>query len=125
GNAAILRSMLETLIPGASASSAAASRHALLDREDLPVRVRLNTLAVRAEQTGSGDVRVTYARDGSLYAVSARHAIMAGGGYVTRRIVPGLAPSQQAALGSFCYAPVVLINVALRNCRAVDQVPLG
>ena len=46
---------------------------------------------------------------------------MAGGGYITKHVVRDLPPEQYAAFNRFQYAPVLWINVALNNSRAIDK----
>src|SRR5206468_875805 len=87
GNASIARLLVRRLIPdaipGSSATDVITARanYAKLDDESSPVRVRLNSTAVRVRHVGessnSKQVEITYSRFGKLYTVRAPHAVLA------------------------------------------------
>jgi spermidine dehydrogenase len=84
-------------------------------------RIRLGSTVVRVEHEGppqsSEFVRITYTRDGKVYRLKARAAVMAGGSWTTKHIVIDLPSEQRAAYAQFFRSPCMLVNVALRNWR--------
>lgn len=92
-----------------------------LDRADRDTRIRLGATAVRVEHEGAAAsaerVRVAYVRDGRLASVRARAVLMAGGGWINRRVVRDLPPALHEAYASFSHGPVLVVNVALRHWR--------
>jgi spermidine dehydrogenase len=132
GNSGFLRHLLKNLIPGSiqgGVSSAEIVNGGIdagrLDEKDSAVRIRLGATAVRVEHEGEPDnsnsVRVTFLRNGKLYRTRARSVIMAGGGYVTQHVVRNLPAEKFEAYGKFKYVPVLWVNVALNNSRALDE----
>ena len=136
GNSGFLRYLMKHLIPdsipgGRSANEIIQNEAnlAALDRDENPVRVRLGASVVRVEHEGSPKssevVRVTYLQGGKLYRVRARGVIMAGGGYITQHVVRDLPPEKHEAYRKFRYAPILQINLALHNSRALDKAGLN
>jgi spermidine dehydrogenase len=132
GNSGFLRHLLKNLIPDAIGGGAGTSdiinepiNVSALDRTNSPVRVRLGSTAVRVEHDGPSQnaaaVRVTYSRQGKLHRLRAHHVIMAGGGYMTQHVVRDLPPEKAEAYSRFRYVPVLWVNVALNNSRALDR----
>jgi spermidine dehydrogenase len=94
--------------------------YARLDTSASLVRLRLNSTAVRVRNTGSGaDARVEtyYLRDGRMHGARSRHVVLANYNMMIPYMVPELAPRQRDALAAGVKAPLVYINVALRNWR--------
>lgn len=132
GNAAILRTMLARMIPGAVGGDGSIAANASgpidftkLDRPGAPVRIRLGSTAIDVRHEGdpasAEHVLVTYARDGKLHRVRAKSVVMASGGWVNRNIVSDLSADHAAAYREFHYGPVMTANVALRNWRFLDK----
>lgn len=132
GNSGFLRHLLKRLIPEAITGRTSTPEIingsinvAALDRNGSAVRIRLGSTAVRVEHDGppqtAGSVRVIYSRQGKLQRVRARHAIMAGGGYMTQHVVRDLPVAKAEAYSKFRYCPVLWVNVALNNSRALDR----
>lgn len=131
GNSGFLRHLVKHLIPDAIGGTSTDEivhgpvRLAALDRTQSPIRIRLGATAVRVEHEGTPDearlVRVTYVRGGKLYRLRARGVIMASGGYITQHVVRDLPPEKREAYRKFRYAPILQINVALTNSRALDK----
>lgn len=126
GNSGFLRYLLKGLIPGAIPGQDiinAPINAAALDQRNHPVRIRTGATVVRVEHEGRPDeakhVRVTYARGGKLFSLRARGVVMAGGGFITQHIVRDLPPKKREAYRLFKYAPILQINVALNNSRAL------
>ena len=92
---------------------------AALDQPGQRTRIRLRSTAVRvehnAEPNKSEFVWITYSRDGKLYRLKARSAVMAGGGWMTKHVVRDLDADRREAYSHFLYAPYLVANVAVRN----------
>ncbi len=133
GNSGLARHLVKALIPNAFESNSsedgvlsAPLRKDNLDRVENSTRLRLNCSAVRVEHDSSASqVLVTVRTDGRHLRLRARTAIMACGGFVTRRIVADLPKSHSDAFNRFIYSPVLWANVALHNSRALDKAGLS
>jgi spermidine dehydrogenase len=60
---------------------------------------------------------VTYVNHGRLYRVKAKTVVMAGGGWITKRVVRDLDETRRASSDQFNYSPYMVANVAVRNWR--------
>jgi len=120
---ALLRGVLPQSLPGKDFSTLmyAPVNFAALDRDDQPVRIRLNATAVRiehlTERTSREALAVTYERGGSLFKAEARTVVMASGGWVNKHILTDMPADLRAAYDQFSYAPALIVNVALRQWR--------
>lgn len=128
GNAGIGRQMVKTLIPQAIAGPRtleAVCRNkinfAALDRPGQPARIRLNSTVVWVEHEGnpatSNFVNIAYTRDGNVYRLKARSAVMAGGCWTSKLVVRDLPSLQRQAYDQFYRSPCMMANVAVRNWR--------
>jgi len=120
----IVKTLLPAAIPGPRTLAAVCRGRVNLDALDQPGefrRIRLGSTVVRVEHEGppqsSEFVRITYTRDGKVYRLKARAAVMAGGSWTTKHIVIDLPSEQRAAYAQFFRSPCMLVNVALRNWR--------
>jgi len=131
GNAAIIRRMVARTIPGSiagdgslKATTTGAVDFTRLDQHGAPVRIRLESTAVKVRHDGdpasAGSVIVTYAKDGKLHNVRARAVVLGSGGWVNRRIVADLPAAHAQAYAQFRYGPVLTANVAVRHWRYFD-----
>ncbi|MEJ5999418.1 FAD/NAD(P)-binding protein [Paucibacter soli] len=120
GNASIARLLVARLIPGAASCRsveeclAARLDYGALDRPGQPVRLRLNSLAVLAQNTAQG-TRVRYRRGAGLYEVRARHTVMAGWHMMAAHLMPELPARQREAMRANIKIPMVYAQVALRQ----------
>jgi spermidine dehydrogenase len=131
GNASIARLLVRKLIPqaipGQSATDVVLARanYARLDEKKSPVRIRLNSTAVRVQHQGdpaSGKgVEITYARGGKVYKVNAAHCVLACWHVVIPYICQQLPEKQKEALASAAKVPLLYTNVALRNWKAFEK----
>ena len=131
GNASIARLLVRKLIPqaipGNSVSDVILSRanYAKLDDKGSPVRIRLNSTAVRVKHqgdpVGAKEVEVTYSRGGKVYTVRASHCILACWHVVIPYICEQLPDKQKQALSSAAKVPLLYTNVALRNWKAFQK----
>jgi spermidine dehydrogenase len=120
---ALLRGISPEALPGRDFDSLmyGALDFAALDRDDRPTRIRLNATVLRVEHAGGGSggdrLRVTYEKGGALFSVRARSVVMAGAGWVARRVLRDMPQDLRAAYEQFAYAPALIVNVALRQWR--------
>ena len=131
GNASIARLLVRKLIPKAIPGSSvtdvvlARANYAKLDEKGSPVRIRLNSTAVRVKHQGDAagakDVEVAYARGGKVYTVRASHCILACWHVVIPYICGQLPDQQKQALSSAAKVPLLYTNVALRNWKAFQK----
>jgi spermidine dehydrogenase len=119
-----VKTLLPAAIPGPRTLAAVCSGRVNFDALDQPgelTRIRLGSTVVRVEHEGppqsSEFVRITYTRNGKVYRLKARAAVMAGGSWTTKHIVIDLPSEQREAYAQFFRTPCMLVNVALRNWR--------
>jgi len=130
GNATIARLLVRDLIPravpGSSVEDVVTARvnYAQLDRGTSPVRLRLNSIAIRARHLGdpksAGQVEVTYLRGGRAFTARARGAVLACYNMMIPYLCPELPEAQKRALHELVKTPLVYTSVALRNRQAFD-----
>jgi spermidine dehydrogenase len=131
GNATIARLLVRNLIPsavpGVGVENVVTSRvdYGQLDRSAHPVRLRLNSTAIRVSQSGSaassGRVEVTYLRGDQAFTARAKGTVLACYNMMIPYLCPELPESQKAALHSLVKTPLVYTSVALRNWQAFDK----
>jgi spermidine dehydrogenase len=131
GNASIARLLVRQLIPqaipGHSATDVVTARanYARLDEKNSPVRIRLNSTAVRVRHQGdpasARGVEIAYARRGKVYTVQAAHCILACWHVVIPYICEQLPDKQKQALSSAAKVPLLYTNVAIRNWKAFQK----
>lgn len=128
GNTGIARHMVKTAIPDAISGGATVEgvqrgrvNFAALDRAGQRIRVRLNATVAAVEHEGepqkSQFVRVIYAKDGRLFRIRARCAVVAGGCWTAKHIVRDLPAAHLGAYDQFYRSPCLMANVAVRNWR--------
>ena len=130
GNATIARLLVRNLIPaavpGSSAEDVVTARvnYAQLDRVGAPIRLRLNSIAIRARHLGdprsAQRVEVTYLRGGRPFTARARGAVLACYNMMIPYLCPELPAAQKDALHRLVKTPLVYTSVALRNRQAFD-----
>jgi spermidine dehydrogenase len=131
GNASIARLLVRQLIPqampGHSSSDIvlAKANYAKLDDSNSPVRIRLNSTAVRVKHMGdaasANEVEVTYAREGKVYTARAKNAILACWHVVIPYICAELPEKQKDALASAQKVPLLYTNVLLKNWTSFQK----
>ncbi len=134
GNATIARLLVRNLIPSAvpgnSAEDVVTARvnYAELDRGANPIRIRLNSIVIRARHLGdpksSGRVEVTYLRGGRPFKARARGTVLACYNMMIPYLCPELPAAQKEALHRLVKTPLVYTSVALRNRRAFDALKI-
>jgi spermidine dehydrogenase len=130
GNSSIARLLVRALIPaavpgmkpGADPFDIVMSRpdYAALDAAGSPVRLRLNSTAVHAEN-GSGAVHVDYVTNGELLRVSAKQAVLACYNAIIPYLAPELPDAQKAALAKCVKRPMLVVNTLLKDGRALEK----
>jgi spermidine dehydrogenase len=135
GNASIarllVRSMIPASAPGSSAEDIVTARfdYAQLDRDGAPVRIRLNSTAVRVRHVGdkesSKEVEVTYVRSGQARRVRGNACVLACYNQMIPYLCPELPEAQRTALSCALKAPMVYTNVLIRNWKAFQRLGLS
>jgi spermidine dehydrogenase len=131
GNATIARLLVRKLIPdaipGKTSSDVvlAKANYAKLDGASSPVRIRLNSTAVRVKHLGDAagakEVEVAYARGGKVFTAKAKSAILACWHVVIPYVCEELPDKQKDALSSAQKVPLLYTNVALRNWTSFQK----
>jgi spermidine dehydrogenase len=123
GNASLARLFVRELVPGVAPGHgmedivSAKFDYGKLDMPGNAVRLRLASTAVAIANNHAG-VDVLYAQGEKLTRVSAKHAVYAGYSAMLPYICPELGAAQRKAVADQVKAPLVYVNVALRNWRA-------
>jgi len=135
GNASIarllVRGMIPAVAPGKTMEDVVTARfdYAKLDEAKSPVRLRLNSTAVRVEHDGDPKsakrVRVTYVRGGRAYRVQARFCVLACYNAMIPHLCPELPAPQREALAFQVKSPILYTSVALRNWQAWKKLGIG
>jgi spermidine dehydrogenase len=130
GNATIARLLVRDLVPhavpGNSVEDVVTARvnYAQLDRGTSPVRLRLNSIAIRARHLGDPQsarhVEVTYLRGGRAFTARARGTVLACYNMMIPYLCPELPAAQKDALHKLVKTPLVYTSVALRSRQAFD-----
>jgi spermidine dehydrogenase len=131
GNASIARLLVRKLIPAAIAGNSAEdvvmarAYYAKLDQPPSPVRIRLNSSAVRVRHLGdpasAKEVEIAYSRLGKVYVVRTQGCILACWHVVIPYLCDELPAKQKEALGSAVKVPLLYTNVALRNWTSFNK----
>ena len=131
GNATIARLLVRNLIPRAMPGNSvedvvtARANYAQLDRSDAAVRLRLNSIVIRARHLGepksAQQVEVTYLRGGRAFTARARGTVLACYNMMIPYLCPEMPTAQQAALHELVKTPLVYTSVALRNWQAFHK----
>ena len=123
GNASVARLLVRRLVPGALDGNAlvdlmpARARYAALDDAAHPVRIRLNSTAVRVRNLAN-EVEVAYVRGGRAFSVRGGACVLACWHAIIPHLAPELPASQKAALAKAVKVPLVYANAALRDTKA-------
>ena len=133
GNAGLIKYFVKHLIPDALPGDTSVNNIVMksqldwnaLDNRNSRVRMRLSSTVAAIQHEGSPDsadsVGVTYFRDGALHRVVAGHVAVCSGQWVNRHIVKDLPDRQFEAMGTFHHAPILVVNVAVRNWKFMEK----
>jgi spermidine dehydrogenase len=135
GNASIARLLVRALVPGSAPGSTmedivtAKMNYAKLDDPASPVRVRLNSTAIRARHVGelaaAKEVEVTYVRGGKAHKVRAAQCVLACYNMVIPYLCPEMSDKQKEALAYAVKIPLVYSNVQIRNWKPFQELGLN
>ena len=137
GNGALLKYFVRFLIPDAISGDNSLANMAVygrvnweaLDRRNAPVKMRLSSTVAAVQHNGApdtaDDVSVTYYKDGELHRVNARHVAVCSGQWVNRYIVRDLPDEHFEAMGEFHHAPILTLNVAVRNWKFMENLGIS
>lgn len=123
GNASIARMLVRRLIPGCAAGSTmedivtARFDYAQLDRAEHAVQLRLGATAVSALNVPGG-VELAYVQAAQLTKIAARDCVFACYQAMMPYLSSDIGADQATALHANVRAPLVYVNVALRNWQA-------
>ena len=128
GNATIARLMAKALIPAAidgPQEVESVCRNGInfrkLDASGDQSRIRLASTVISVQHDGdsrtANAITIVYLKQGKLYRLRARSAVMAGGSWTTKHIVKDLPETHREAYAQFYRSPCMMANVALRNWR--------
>ena len=130
GNATLARLLVRNLIPSAVPGDTvedvvtARVNYAQLDRRTAPIRLRLNSIAIRARHLGdpktANQVEITYLRGGRAFAARAGGTVLACYNMMIPYLCPELPAAQKDALHKLVKTPLVYTSVAVRNRLAFD-----
>jgi spermidine dehydrogenase len=128
GNTGTLRHLVRKLIPGIYGKVSGINDvlsnpvdRDQVDREGNSTRIRLGSLVVSVRHQGSTSVRVVYLSGGNMSRVTADRVVMAGQQHLNKRVVTDLPAGHRTAMDQFMHAPMMMVNVALRNWRFMDK----
>jgi spermidine dehydrogenase len=137
GNASIARMLVRSLVPGTLPGHTmedivtARANYARLDDTSSPIRIRLNSTAVRVKHVGDADpdlsvktakeVEVTYVRGGQAHRVRGANCILACYNMMIPYLCPEMSARQKAALAYCVKIPLVYTNVQISNWKAFQK----
>ena len=129
GNASVARLLVRKLnpdaVPGTTMEDVVTARvdYSKLDRDGLPVRIRLNSTAVKVAHTANSKaVDITYVHGGKAYAVRAKKCIMACYNSAIPYICTDLPDAQRAGLAYNVKIPLTYTKVMVPNWRAFADI---
>ncbi|MBN9462919.1 MAG: NAD(P)-binding protein [Burkholderiales bacterium] len=135
GNASIARRLVQKMVPGAFKGKRLTEvlldriSFTALDRPGNAVRIRLSSTVVAVKHAGdpakAKKVTVWYERAGRLYKVSAKGVVLAGQQHVNRHLCRDVPQAYRDAMATFHHAPMLTVNVALRNWRFLDRLGIS
>ena len=100
-----------------------------LDRPSNPISIRLNSTAIDISHEGPADsakyVNISYHQKGVVRRIKAKTVVSAIGGWVGRHIIKDLPPAMTKAYQEFHHAPILVVNIALRNWRFLDKLGIS
>jgi spermidine dehydrogenase len=125
GNASVARLLVHKLIPrvapdlgGPHDVAVTHFHYRELDRDDHPVRLRLNSTVVSARETNEGIVEVDYVQATGAKRVTASHCVLACYNALIPHLCPEMPQRQKEGLSYGEKTPFVYANVQLKNGRA-------
>ncbi len=133
GNATVARLLVRAMIPrsapGGDMEDIVTARfdYGRLDDGQSPVRIRLNSTAVRVRHIGDklgNPLEVTYVSGGRAKTVTGGQVVMACYHAVIPLLCPEIPQAQRALLSSSLRSPLVYTNALIRNWRSFVELGL-
>jgi spermidine dehydrogenase len=132
GNTTIARLMAKALLPAAIDGPATVEgvtrgtvNFSALDTPGEKARLRLSATAVSVRHDGdpqkASSLSIAYEKDGKVFRVKARSAVMAGGSWTAKHILQDLGTEQRNAYAQFFRSPCMMANVAVRNWKFLQK----
>jgi spermidine dehydrogenase len=129
GNASIARLLVRSLVPAAASGHTmddvvlADFNYEKLDVAGAATRLRLNStvVCVANGHAKGASVDLGYVRSGTLHRIQARQCVLACYNMMIPHIMAELADTQRQALAACVKLPLVYVNVAIRNWRALSN----
>jgi len=131
GNASIARLLVRSLIPEAVPGNTmedvvtARADYSKLDQPSSPIRIRLNSTAVRVQHSGrpesAKEVEVSYVQEGKLKKTTGKSCILACYNTMVPYLSPELPEKQKEALHYGVKEPLIYTHVAIRNWTAFHK----
>jgi spermidine dehydrogenase len=131
GNASIARLLVRSLIPDAVPGHTmedvvtAVADYSKLDQPSSPIRIRLNSTAVRVQHSGrpesAKEVEVSYVQEGTLKKITGKSCILACYNTMAPYLCPELPEKQKEALHYGVKEPLIYTHVAIRNWMAFHK----
>jgi len=141
GNASIARMLVRSLVPGTLPGDTmedivtAPTNYARLDEASSPIRIRLNSTAVKVKHIGdpnpdpdpktAKEVEVTYVRGGQAHRVRGANCILACYNVVIPYLCPEMPAKQKEALAYGVKMPLVYTNVQISNWKAFQKLGIS
>ena len=135
GNASIARMLVRSLVPDVLPGHTmediviARANYARLDDASSPVRIRLNSTAVRVKHVGdpanAKEVEVTYVRGGKARRVRGANCVLACYNMAIPYLCPEMSAPQKEALAYCVKIPLVYTNVQIRNWKAFQKLGIS
>ncbi len=129
GNDGIMRAIVKWLNPGAIEGSTSFAdihngriRSEAMDCPGLPCRIRTSATAARVSQDAQRrgkPATITYLKNGVLHSVQARTVIWAAASWSGKHVIESLPAEYHAAMEAFPRSPMLCVNVALNDWRAL------
>jgi spermidine dehydrogenase len=131
GNSSIARLLVRSLIPEAVPGHTmedvvtAVADYSKLDQPSSPIRIRLNSTAVRVQHSGrpesAKEVEVSYVQEGKLKKITGKACILACYNTMAPYLCPELPEKQKEALHYGVKEPLIYTHVAIRNWMAFHK----
>ena len=138
GNASVLRHFVKKMIPDAIEGEERLRdviygkiNFATLDHPERHLRVRLNSTAIDIRHNDSPEnakyVWVSYLdnENHTTYRVKAQAVVMASGQWINKHIIKDAPKQLQWAMNEFHYAPILVVNVAVKNWRYIEKLGIS
>jgi spermidine dehydrogenase len=135
GNASIARMLVRSLVPDTLPGHTmedivtARANYAPLDDASSPIRIRLNSTAVKVKHAGdpanATEVEVTYVRGGQARRVRGANCILACYNMIIPYLCPEMSDKQKEALAYGVKIPLVYTNVQISNWKAFQKLGIS